>query len=364
MSLRASLLLSLMIAVAGCPKQGTGPDTVDPSEQSARAQAGAEEAAEAREVDPLCAASPSSGPPSDAGLPGLQATRSGTTLSFPETGDDGPLVFGVLGPINEASGRNRIALERYRAFFEAEGVDAVIVTGDAGEVAEGIAQVLGELTRLGRPVFTIIGNRECASVYDEGVRAAQEASPLVVNLNAIREVRFPQATLISIPGHDDPDFITCESGCRFDGTTVDEAIALARNAPSPAVLVAHGPPRGQGSQALDFANTGANVGSEEIRRALDEGGFAFGVFSNIKEAGARATDSTGTTIIPEGQASQALFLNPGPADMTSWSMNDGKPNHGFAAILSIEDGAGTWKLYRGAPLTQEERARARALDAE
>src|SRR5690606_25314898 len=121
---------------------------------------------------PLCAAKPSAGPSSDAGLPGLEAVRAGTTLTFSNA--EGPLVLGVLGPINEASGSNRIALARYRAFFEAEDVDAVLVTGDAGEVAEGITQVLADLAQLGKPVLTIIGNRECASVYDEGVRAAQE----------------------------------------------------------------------------------------------------------------------------------------------------------------------------------------------
>jgi CTP:molybdopterin cytidylyltransferase MocA len=58
------------------------------------------------------------------------ATLAGARLTFSEADADGKLVLGVLGPINEDSGENMLALKKYLAFFAAEKVDAIVVTGD------------------------------------------------------------------------------------------------------------------------------------------------------------------------------------------------------------------------------------------
>jgi len=367
MSLRARLLLMSMLTSAplvGCKKEeAPAAPPVHRAEPKATAEAAPEPAAPVERATPACAAAPASGTAESLELAGRKATRTGTTLSFADADADGALVLGVLGPINEDSGANRLALRKYNAFFKEQGVDAIVVTGDVGEVASGIAGALGEVAAAGKPVFVIAGNRECEADYVEGVKAAQEKHPAIVDLNAVREVRFPEATLVSIPGYHDPDFINCESGCRYYPSTVDEAITLAKAAKSPVVLVAHGPPAGKGSQSLDYAKTGSNVGAEEISRALREGGIPFGVFSNIKEAGARATDLAGTTIIPQGQEVSSLFLNPGPADTTDWGMNDRSVGHGFAATLRIKDGKASWKLFRAGPITGAERKQAKALEA-
>jgi hypothetical protein len=128
------------------------------------------------------------------------------------------------------------------------------------------------------------------------------------------------------------------------------------------MLISHGPPRGEGSQALDYAILGGNVGNPEINRAIEEGKIAFGAFSNIKEAGARATDLPGTTIIPPSTPAKSLFLNPGPADSMRWEMNDGTKSYGMAAVLTIEGGQASWKGYRVSQLTSEEKLQAKALD--
>ena len=134
------------------------------------------------------------------------------------------------------------------------------------------------------------------------------------------------------------------------------------NVDVPVVLVSHGPPRGEGSQALDYTSDG-NVGDAQIPQAIKDGNIAFGIGSNIKEAGGRATDLPGTTVVKEEAWVKSLFLNPGPADNTvAWQMNDGTKANGLAAVLKIKGDQGAWKLFRAKPMTAAEKAEAKKLE--
>jgi Icc-related predicted phosphoesterase len=365
MMLRRSLLLLSLTAgggLAGC-KQKPAEIPVRPEATSAAVVQPQGEAAQeqAQRAEPECAAAPTAGEAQEVQVAGRKAVRAGTTLSFQEKDADGTLVLGVLGPLNEDSGENMLTLKKYVKFFNDEKVDAVVVTGDVGEVPEGISRVLTSVAQVGKPVMVIAGNRECREDYVEGVKAAQSQNQAIVDMNQVRMVEFPEGTLVSLPGHHDPNFINCETGCRYYPSTVDETIQLARSAKSPVVLVAHGPPRGEGTQALDYQASNANVGATDINRALEEGKVPFGVFSNIKEAGARATDLAGTTIIPQERTVPSLYLNPGPADTMGWKMNDGTTSNGFAAVLRLKDGGGSWKLFRAPALSAAEKKQAQAL---
>jgi len=277
------------------------------------------------------------------------ATLAGFKLSFEVPSRSGQIVFGALGPINEDSAANLAALKKYLKFFADEKADAILVSGDVGETPGAIAHVLKVLAASKLPVLVVAGNRECRADFAEGVAEAQKEFKNVVNLNQVREVEFAEATVISLPGYHDPNFINCATGCRYYPSTIDEVVHMALSAKSPAVLVSHGPPRGEGSQALDYAISGGNVGDEQLTRAMQEAKIRFGVFSNIKEAGARATDLEGTTVMPAEKPAPSLYLNPGPADTTPWDMNDGSKSAGMAAVLAIKEGQASWRPFRIAP---------------
>jgi len=49
------------------------------------------------------------------------------------------------------------------------------------------------------------------------------------------------------------------------------------------------------------------VGDPGLRRALAEASVPFGIFSHIKEAGSKATDLAGTTVIPQAAPAQHFF---------------------------------------------------------
>jgi Icc-related predicted phosphoesterase len=356
--------LSLSLVLWGCPEKKVEAPPPPRTEARAEAKPLPPPPAPAPRADKECAAPIDPGPTSELKFGDRVAKLSGARLSFTDKDADGTLNLGVLGPINEDSGANMIALKKYVKFFTDEKVDAIVVTGDSGEVASGIARVLKELAATRLPVFVIIGNRECRSEYTDGVNAAKAEMPNIVNMNEVRVVEFPELTLISLPGHHDPRYFGCSTSCQYLQSTIDEVVREAKLAKTPVALVSHGPPHGQGKLALDVAGGTENVGDEAITRAIADGKIAFGFFSNIKEAGARATkDAAGTQLLKEGEPSDTLYLNPGPADATvGWDMNDGTRAVGLAAVFSLKDGKGSYKLLRLKPMTAAEKAEAKRLE--
>ena len=77
-----------------------------------------------------------------------KAIRAGSHLTFTIKDADQKLTFGVLGPINEETGANLLALEKYVKFFKTQMADAIVVTGDSGEQPKGIRDVLAGKTYL------------------------------------------------------------------------------------------------------------------------------------------------------------------------------------------------------------------------
>lgn len=358
----AATLLGLSLGLIACPEKKTEAPPPKPAEVKPVVVAPPPAAAEPR-ADKECAAPIDPGPVTELKFGERAAKQTGARLTFADKDADGALTFGVLGPVNEDSGLNIMALKKYVKFFQDEKADAIVVTGDVGEVATGISRVLEELGPTKLPIFVIIGNRECRAEYTDGLLAAKAKAPNIVNLNEVRVVEFPELTLVSLPGYHDPNYINCKTGCQYVKSTVAEVVHAAKESKVPVALIAHGPPHGNGNQALDFAGAGGNVGDEAITKAIGEGNIAFGLFSNIKEAGGRATkDADGTQLAKEGEANKSLFLNPGPADTMGWDMNDSTKSVGMAAVFTVKDGQATYKMLRLKPPTAAEKAEAKKFD--
>ncbi len=354
---------SAALVFAACKKEEKAVAAVEPAKPAAQAVLPKPATAPEQRAEKECAGPVDLAPPTQVTVAGRTASLTGYKLAFADKDADGKLVLGVLGPVNEDSGANLLNIKKYNAFFKEQKADAIVITGDVAETASGITRALTAIADSKLPVFVIAGNRECRADFTNGVIEAQKTASNVINMNQVRAVEFPEATLVSLPGYHDPSYMSCATGCQYFKSTVDEVIRVSKEAKSPVVLVAHGPPHGEGSQALDYASSGGNVGDAEINRAIAEGKIPFGLFSNIKEAGARAVDSAaGATLVKEGQPSKSLFLNPGPADSMGWEMNDSTKSTGLAAVFTIEGDQANWKLFRAEPLSASEKSAARAMD--
>jgi Icc-related predicted phosphoesterase len=355
--------IAAALLFVGCKKEEKAASPVTPPRASAEQILPPKATAPEQIAAAECAGPVELAPPQQVQFGDRTATLAGYKLTFAEGGADGKLVLGVLGPLNEDSGANLVNIKKFNAFFKAQNADAIVVTGDVGETQSGIARALSAVAESGLPVLVISGNRECRADFTNGILDAQKTFANVVNMNQVRSVQFPAATLVSLPGYHDQDYLSCESGCLYFKSTVNDVVRMAKEATSPVVMISHGPPRGEGSQALDYASSGGNVGDAEINRAIAEASIPFGLFSNIKEAGGRAVDSaSGTTLVKEGAKVKSLFLNPGPADSVGWEMNDSTKSAGMAAVFTIEGNEASWTAFRAPAHTAAEKTLARTLE--
>jgi Icc-related predicted phosphoesterase len=267
--------------------------------------------------------------------------------------------LGLLAAVKDFSPDTQANLRVFIAAFKKAGVSGIVLDGDS---AYGVDDQDSTLTDLfswlgeqGLPVYTIIGNSESRSSFNRSALAAFRKRPNLINLNLVRRVEGDGFTLVSLPGYYDARYIHESAGCRYKPEDVQELTRIVRGAPSPVVLVTHGPPRQSGRLALDVTEDGHNVGDPELAAAIAEAKINFGVFGHILEAGGRATDLEGKKAVKPGQRVAALFVNPGPAFADPWALNGGGVSHGMAAILTIKNGKGEWQQVK--PGAADSRAR-------
>ncbi len=368
MSSRSWVLVVALVAFAGCKEQAAPPPPPPPPAPKPAPPPAPKlvkpevtSASVSGTSDPQCIGPIDLAVPAKLTIAGKQVERHGYKLSFPAPEKkDAPTVFGVLAGINEDSGENMLNLRKYVEFFKAEKADAILAVGDNGESIEAIVRVMTPLAETGLPVFAILGNRECGGHFNDAMTELQKKFPNVVNFSNVRHVEFGNVDVISLPGYHDKRYIHCPSGCQYFKQDVDALKPIAKAAKNPVVLVAHGPPHGSGPSSLDAATEAGNVGDANLNGLITEAGIPFGVFANIKEAGARATDLAGT-LIKQDALSDKLYLNPGPADAVAWAMNDGTQSLGMVATLTVEGKQARYKIFRAKAFTAEEKAQAARL---
>lgn len=258
--------------------------------------------------------------------------------------------LGLLAAVKDFSPETQANLTAFIAAFRKAGVSGIVVDGDSAYgVADQDSTLADLFSWLGEqrlPVYPIIGNSESRSSFNRAALAAFRRRPNLINLNLVRRVEADGFTLVSLPGYYDARFIHESAGCRYQPDDAQELTRIVRGAPTPVVLVTHGPPRQSGKLALDVTQDGHNVGDPDLATAIAEARINFGVFGHILEAGGRATDLDGKKLVRPGQQAASLFVNPGPAFADPWGLNGGGVSHGMAAILTIKNGKGEWQQVK------------------
>lgn len=270
---------------------------------------------------------------------GLQWVQSGAFLRLrsvkPGTKQ---LSIGVVADIKDAGEGNLRNLRAFKAWFDAEKVDVVVVAGDTGITKEDIVAAVSVVAAVPVPIFVLIGNREGVPTYKAALRDLTARFPNVFDLGEIRSVHTPFATLVSLPGYFNPTYMHAEQGCLYKEEHFIELTQLAQAATSPVVLISHGGPKQDGAEGLDRTAEGGNVGDPRLARFIAESKIPFGIFANIHEAGGRGVDRLGNTRLAPGALHDELLLNAGPVDSVRWVMNDGTESLGMAAILTVTEG--------------------------
>ena len=277
----------------------------------------------------------------------FSVVRTGTKLVATSTGAP-ELVVGVIADVKENTPQNISNLKKIIAHFRKSAVELVVIAGDLGDTQDQIEDVLELVGRSELPAMSIIGNREPKAAYNAAYAAASQRHPNLFDLNQTRLAIFDGVAFVSMPGYYNLSYIHADTPrCHYQTTDVAATKAIVEAAGgATVVLVSHGPPKQDGAEALDRTLEQANVGDPALKSLIADTNIRFGIFANIHESGGRATDLAGTSVLPQGTATDGFFINPGPADSVRWSMNDGSESAGMAAVVRFSSGRGTYDIFR------------------
>lgn len=373
MNRRVLTVLGAVALVVGCTENKT-PAKTEPAAEAAAKPAPEAKPAPADDAsiasvpgksDPDCLGAIDTAVPETLSVAGKSLEVNGYKLTLTGTADaDDKAVIGVLANVNEASPENLFNLQRYLSFFKENGAELIVVAGDSGEDKANIAAVLDKVGASGLPVVAIIGNREAKADFVDAIAEVHKQRPNVINGNRVRYIDWDDVDLVTLPGYHDPRYMHASTaGCQYFKQDVTAMQKVAAGANNPVVLVAHGQPLGEAPTALDvIAPDKKHIGDSNLNAAIEGAKIPFGIFANVKEAGGTATaDLAGKTVLAQGTASEALYLNPGAADSLEWTMNDNTTSAGTAALLTVQGKQASYKLFRAAKLTDAEKAEAAKL---
>jgi Icc-related predicted phosphoesterase len=348
---RSLCLLTLGAALGACTHEDeaqapAGQPPPKPASPAPAAPAPAATAPRPTVSDPECVGRVAEGPAQQLTFGGVKWTLSGSTMTLATRPKGKDFVIGVLSDIKEASPENLANLERFRKWFKKKGARMVLVAGDSGTTAGEVTQTLGAVAKLGVPVFAIIGNREGKAIYRAAVATLHAKPGNVFDLGEVRRVDTPDVDVVSLPGYYDAAHLHAADGCRYFPDDVDALAPIVKACNSPVLLISHGGPRQSGPLALDYTSDAKNVGDPHLAKVMSSLAIPFGVFGNIHEAGGRATDLGGETVLPQKKPLASFFLHPGPADAVRWALNDGTHSVGMAAIIAFAGGKARYEVLR------------------
>jgi len=283
---------------------------------------------------------------------GLRLLPRGPLLEAEGASAPGRVAIAALADTKEASPANLAQLERLADQLVRSEVTAVAVLGGLDPAFEGIRELLGRLKGVA-PVLALPGDRESKSGF---VAAAAAHAPQVVDLTKVRAIATPIASLIAVPGYHLPHHLLArEQGCSYGEREIEALIGLAHQLPQPRLLLAHGPPRGEGPRAVDRSFGEVNIGDPLLRRLMEQGEIPFGLFAHVHEATGQATTLQGSPV-PEMTWSESLLLNVGSADAVPHEDLRGRWSRGSAAIVEIEGSRARYRMIQlaGGPLATDE----------
>ncbi|RJO65077.1 MAG: hypothetical protein C4523_16850 [Myxococcales bacterium] len=365
-ALFAAFALAAAVLVMGCEKsyKKANPDEVAKAEKAAQVQKTAEELKAKQEAeaakagppieqhspatDPDCwgKADPQAPPKTFAvGAWNVEITEN-YKLRVVNADPAKPLTLGAVTDIKTAIEANLKNLAYFIDEFKKAGVSAIVISGDLAEKLDEYKTVLDVFGQSGILTLFIIGNRDKKEDFTAAANELGAKYPNLINMNRIRLADLGAATIVSLPGYYDPNYIHNPPGCPYNPIHLGDVKKLVEGAKNPVVLVSHGPPRGMGKDAIDQAVEAGNVGDPKMAWLIGEAKIPFGIFGNIHEAGGKAVGADMQNVVKPDVPSDKLYLNPGPADSDPWNMNDGSRSKGMAGLFKLEGGKASYKILR------------------
>lgn len=261
--------------------------------------------------------------------------------------EDGSTKLGIIAGIEEWNAPNQANVQAISRWFVKQGAEAIILVGGVGPNRESCLNALETLAASELPVLSLIGATADFAGYRRAVAQARKNHPNVIDLSVARSLRWDGLDIISLPGYANPFYLGHRrGGCAYRDEDVDALGELIDDAEQPVLLVAGGPPRGQGRKAVDRARGGINIGDERMSKVIESSAVQFGVFGHVYEAGGNATaDVGGQNAVEPGQWSKTLYLNPGAIEAVPYDRVNGRRSRGMGALLEIGPQGAKYRLH-------------------
>jgi len=274
---------------------------------------------------------------------GVKYRLEGTKLVQLTRDKDRVTRVGVISAPKDGTTMTQTNIEAFIKAFTARKIDWLVANGDLAYDEKDLTRTIDLLATVKVPVFAVIGNGESVAPFNDGLARAMQEHDNVFNMNLVRVVVGDDLSLISLPGYYDRAYVHPPDGCVYKEEDVQLLKELARGVRGPLALVSHGPPRGEGQEAIDVIYERRNVGDPRMAAALKELKISFGLFGHILEAGGRATDDVGNPLKP-GHLSKSLLANAGSASAIPWRMLDGKTSRGLAMIITVQGDQASYEV--------------------
>lgn len=305
-------------------------------------------------ANPGCFGDPKGGDAREVAAGSLTLKGNGYTLAAASTPErSGKLVVGIVSDLKDKHDGWQDRLKEYGAWFSEKGVEVVVINGGDFYHADSMEAVLGGYAEaLKMPVYVISGNKEAPGWFQEMAAKVAAKSSNLINGNRVRTLTVNDVSLVSLPGYGRKNY-TDPGACLFGDEEVAVTAELLKAAPgSSKVLISHQSPLQDGATGVDFMGQPSldekdkkNVGDPRVTSMLKKTGTNLAIVGGIKEAGGRGTDLSGKPVA-EGAVSEQLVVNPGPADTSHWTMNDGSSSWGMVSVVSIDGGKASYTIKR------------------
>ncbi|MEZ4270695.1 MAG: metallophosphoesterase [Myxococcota bacterium] len=283
-------------------------------------------------------------------LGGKRYKHSGALLTIQDEDRDQNVKIGVISAVKDVTRGTKSNIVAALDWFKQEQVEWIISNGDLALEEFDLDEVVVLLAQSQLPVLVVLGNSESKGSWLRTYRKHSRAYPNLINGTWIRQIVADDVEFWTLPGYYDKAFVHQGGGCLYTKNDID---ALHQHfepkGTGPVVLVSHGPPLGEGQQAIDRTASQKNVGDPQLTALLHDKLIPFGFFGHILEAGGRAVGGDfKSSVLPESWTTQ-LYLNAGSLCAEPWGLSDGTTSTGMAVLVSIKGRKASYQVKRFAP---------------
>jgi len=285
-------------------------------------------------------------------LAGKSYEHKGFQLVISDTSrdKDQSVKIGVVSAIKDVSAGTKHNIAAAIKWFKAEGVEWLVANGDLALEEFDLEEVIDLLGESGLTVLVVLGNSESKGSWARAYKDREAKYPNLVNGTWVRQIIADDVEFWTVPGYHDKEFVHQGASCLYKREHIDAMLkSLKPSEKTPVVLVAHGPPAGQGKYALDWMAEKRNVGDPMLNRLIDRASIPFGFFGHILEAGGAAVGKDMTSKVNQNAAVSNLYLNAGSLSGDPWGMNDGSTSTGIAVLITIDAGKAKYEVKRFKP---------------